>query len=109
VSQGLNTQSTLKKVDFIASLVAKPAVTKFIPLPAGKTLKLGRGTDLDVPVDHASVSKNAGRIVLGKWQDKIDKHGSIVRELFKELFLPIIWLFTMSFDVLLDSCSYRVL
>jgi hypothetical protein len=64
---------------------AKPARTKFVPLPAGKTLKLGRGVENDVVVDHQSVSKTAGRIILGSWEDKISKQGKVVSlpELFQ--------------------------
>jgi hypothetical protein len=59
---------------------AKPARTKFVPLPVGKTLKLGRGVENDVVVDHSSVSKTAGRIILGSWEDKISKQGKVVSQ-----------------------------
>lgn len=57
---------------------AKPARIKFVPLPVGKTLKLGRGVENDVVVDHQSVSKTAGRIILGSWEDKVNKQGKVV-------------------------------
>jgi hypothetical protein len=69
----------------VCYIPAKPARTKFVPLPVGKTLKLGRGVENDVVVDHQSVSKTAGRIILGSWEDKISKQGKVVSlpELFQ--------------------------
>jgi hypothetical protein len=60
---------------------AKPAKTKFVPLSVGKSFKLGRGVESDVVVDHQSVSKSAGRIILGNWEDKVNRQAKVVSQI----------------------------